>query len=72
MLDVVKAFPKAERNVSTEYVLVQDTSGRRVYNCADMDDFDNDVEKARLNQWSFWTGANMEPLDGLRLALEWI
>ena len=50
MLDVVKAFPKAERNVSTEYVLVQDTSGRRVYNCADMDDFDNDVEKARLNQ----------------------
>ena len=38
-----------ERNVSTEYVLIQDASGRRFYISADMDDFDNDVEKARLN-----------------------
>ena len=38
-----------KRNVSTEYVLVQDASGRRFYICTGMDDFDNDVEKARLN-----------------------
>ena len=38
-----------DRNVSSEYVYVQDTSGRRFYVCADIDDFDNDVEKARLN-----------------------
>jgi hypothetical protein len=38
-----------ERNVSTEYVLVQDASGRRFYICTSMDNFNNDVEKARLN-----------------------
>lgn len=38
-----------KRNVSTEYVLVQDASGRRFYICTGIDDFNNDVEKARLN-----------------------
>jgi hypothetical protein len=38
-----------ERNVSTEYVLVQDDLGRRFYICTGMDDFNNNVEKARLN-----------------------
>jgi hypothetical protein len=38
-----------ERNVSSEYALVQDASGRRVYVCGDMDDFEDDVEKAQLN-----------------------
>lgn len=38
-----------DRNITNEYVYVQNASGRRFYVCADMDDFDNDVEKARLN-----------------------
>lgn len=38
------------RNVSSEFVYVQDTTGRRFYVCTDIDDFDNDVEKARLNR----------------------
>lgn len=38
-----------ERNVSSEYVYVQDASGRRFYVCTDIDDFDKDVEEARLN-----------------------
>jgi hypothetical protein len=38
-----------ERNVSTEYILVQDASGRRFYICTGMDNFNNDVEKAQLN-----------------------
>ena len=38
-----------KRNISTEYVLVQDTSGRRFYICTGMDDFNNDIEKAQLN-----------------------
>ena len=38
-----------KRNVSSEYIYVQDTSGRQFHVCADIDDFDNDVEKARLN-----------------------
>ena len=38
-----------ERNVSTEYVFVQDASGRRFYICTDIDNFNNDVEKAWLN-----------------------
>jgi hypothetical protein len=39
-----------ERNVSNKYVHVQDASGRRFYVCTDVDDFDNDVENARLNK----------------------
>ena len=38
-----------ERNVSSEYVYAQDALGRRFYVCTDIDDFDNDVEEARLN-----------------------
>ena len=38
-----------KRNVSTEYIFVQDASGRRFYVCTGIDDFNNDVEKARLN-----------------------
>lgn len=38
-----------KRNVSSEYVFVQDASGRRFYVCGDIDDFENDVEKAQLN-----------------------
>ena len=38
-----------ERNVSADYVLTQDASGRRFYICTSMDDFNNDVEKAQLN-----------------------
>jgi len=39
-----------KRNVSSEYVYVQDASGRRFYVCTDIDDFDNDVEEAQLNK----------------------
>jgi hypothetical protein len=39
-----------ERNLGSNYVLVQDASGRRFYVCDDMDDFEKDVEKARLNR----------------------
>jgi hypothetical protein len=38
-----------DRNVSSEYVCVQDTLGQRFYVCTDIGDFNNDVEKARLN-----------------------
>ena len=38
-----------KRNVSSEYAYVQDASGQRFYICTDIDDFDNDVEKAQLN-----------------------
>jgi len=38
-----------KRNVSSEYVYVQDASGRRFYVCSNIDDFDNDVENAQLN-----------------------
>lgn len=38
-----------KRNVSNEYVYVQDASDRRFYVCTDIDDFENDVKKARLN-----------------------
>jgi hypothetical protein len=38
-----------ERNISSEYVYVQDDSGRPVYVCTDMADFDKEVEEAPLN-----------------------
>ena len=38
-----------KRNVNTEYVFIQDASGRRFYICTGMDDFNNHVEEARLN-----------------------
>ena len=39
-----------KRNVSSEYIYVQDASGRRFYVCTDIDDFDNDVEEDQLNK----------------------
>ena len=42
------------RNVSKDSVYVHGSSlGRRFYVCTDVDDFDNDVEKARLNTRSW-------------------
>ena len=38
-----------ERNISSDYIYIQDASGRPFYVCTDIDDFDNHVEKARLN-----------------------
>jgi hypothetical protein len=38
-----------ERNANSEYVYAQDALGRQFYVCTDIDDFDNDVGKARLN-----------------------
>jgi hypothetical protein len=38
-----------KRNVSSEYVYAQDTLGQRFYVCTDVDNFNKDVEKARLN-----------------------
>jgi len=39
-----------ERNVSNKYVHVQNDSGPRFFVCTNIDDFDNDVENARLNR----------------------
>jgi hypothetical protein len=38
-----------ERDIRPEYVHVQDASGNQFYISTDIDDFDNDVGKARLN-----------------------
>lgn len=38
-----------ERDISPEYIYVQDTSGMQFYISTDIDDFDNDVGKAPLN-----------------------
>lgn len=38
-----------ERNISSEFVHVQDDSGRRISVCTDVADFDKDVEDAQLN-----------------------
>jgi hypothetical protein len=38
-----------ERTVRSEYLHIQDASGRQFYVCTEVDDFDNDVEKAPLN-----------------------
>lgn len=38
-----------ERGISTEYVHVQDATGKQFYISTDIDDFDNDVGKALLN-----------------------
>ncbi|RFU29281.1 hypothetical protein B7463_g7054, partial [Scytalidium lignicola] len=38
-----------KRNISSEYVYVQDDSGRRVYVCTDLADFDKEVEGRPLN-----------------------
>ncbi|KAI1666460.1 Heterokaryon incompatibility protein [Pyrenophora tritici-repentis] len=38
------------RNISTEYVRVQDAAGNQVYICSHIDDFEKDVEQARLNK----------------------
>jgi hypothetical protein len=37
------------RNEGTDYIHVENTSGRRFYACTDMDDFENDVEGSQLN-----------------------
>jgi hypothetical protein len=39
-----------ERTVRSEYLHIQDTSGRQFYVCTEVDDFDNDVENAPLNK----------------------
>ena len=38
-----------KRNISTKYILIQDALGRQFYICTNIDNFNNDVEKARLN-----------------------
>jgi hypothetical protein len=38
-----------DRDVSSEYMHIQNTSGKQFYICADMDNFENDVEKAQIN-----------------------
>ena len=38
-----------QRGISSRYVQITDASGRRIYFCADMDDFENDVNKSPLN-----------------------
>jgi hypothetical protein len=38
-----------KRNFSSRYVQTTDASGRRIYVCADMDDFENDVNISTLN-----------------------
>jgi hypothetical protein len=39
-----------QRSVRSEYIQIQDPSGRRVYICTEVDDFDSDVENAPLNK----------------------
>jgi hypothetical protein len=39
-----------QRTVRSEYLHIQDTLGRQFYVCTEVDDFDNDVEKAPLNK----------------------
>jgi hypothetical protein len=39
-----------ERTVRSEYLHIQDTSGRQFFVCTEVDDFDNDVENAPLNK----------------------
>ena len=36
-------------NISTKYIFIQNALGRRFYICTSMDNFNNDIEKARLN-----------------------
>jgi hypothetical protein len=38
------------RSVRSEYLHIQDTSGRQFYACTEVDNFNNDVEKASLNR----------------------
>jgi Heterokaryon incompatibility protein (HET) len=38
-----------QRDIGCRYVQITDASGRRIYVCADMDDFEDDVNKSRLN-----------------------
>jgi hypothetical protein len=38
-----------ERDVSSRYVPIVDAAGRQIYVCEDMDDFENDVDRALLN-----------------------
>jgi hypothetical protein len=39
-----------ERSVCSDYIHIQDTSGKQFYVCTEVDDFDNDVENAPLNK----------------------
>jgi hypothetical protein len=39
-----------DRTVCSEYIHIQDTSGKQFYICTEVDDFDNDVENATLNK----------------------
>jgi hypothetical protein len=38
-----------QREIGSRYVQITDASGRQIYACADMDDFENDVNKSLLN-----------------------
>jgi hypothetical protein len=38
-----------KRNITGEYVYIQDDSGRQVYVCSDIANFDDEVEEAQLN-----------------------
>lgn len=38
-----------QRDISCRYVQITDASGRQIYVCAEMDDFENDVNKSLLN-----------------------
>lgn len=39
-----------QRSVRSEYIHIQDPSGRQLYICTEVDDFDSDVENALLNK----------------------
>jgi len=38
-----------QREISSQYVQITDASGRQIYACGDVDDFENDVKKSLLN-----------------------
>ena len=46
-IDLKAGFLK--RNVSTEYIFIQDALGRRFYIYTGIDNFNTNIEKARLN-----------------------
>jgi hypothetical protein len=39
-----------KRNANSKYVYAQDALGCQFYVCTNLDNFDNDVEKAQLNK----------------------
>jgi len=49
-VDSNAGFLKRNATANSEYVHAQDALGCQFYVCTDLDDFDNDVEKAQLNK----------------------